>query len=187
MADTMLSVVNDNDEVVGKELRSVIHKTGLRHREIHVWFVTPDGDLIAQRRGANKDTFPSMLDATAGGHVEEGQDYLTAALAEIAEETGWELFAEDLIELAKADVRQVDEGRGVDNKVFRMVYLHRYTGSMDDLEIEEHESAGAGFVKIPLEEILMQSGKHVDQLVPGLFGDGYMPAWHALRKALLVS
>ncbi|PZP40454.1 MAG: NUDIX hydrolase, partial [Pseudomonas fluorescens] len=71
MADTYLSIVDDNDTVVGRELRSVIHKQGLRHREVHGWLILNDGKLVLQKRSATKDTYPNMLDASVGGHVEE--------------------------------------------------------------------------------------------------------------------
>lgn len=184
MADSYLSVVDNDDLVVGRQLRSVIHRTGLRHREVHVWFVTADGKLIFQRRSATKDTYPDMLDATVGGHVEEGQDYMAAALAEVAEESGLEVDRHDLIPLAKIDALQMDKLRGVTNRVFRMIYLYELDGEMDTLRTEEGD--GAGFVAVPLADVLNQRGALIGEMVPGLFADSYSPAWQALRDVLKV-
>lgn len=183
MADTFLSVVDADDAVVGRELRSVIHKTGLRHREVHVWFATNGGELIFQKRGPNKDTYPNLLDATAGGHVEEGQDYLQAALAEVREETGLSLMATDLMQLTKVDAAQIDKNSTTNNVVFRMVYLYRFSGKTEDLQVEEMD--GAGFVAVPVGKVL--NTYEVVDAVPGLQAAYYEPVWQAMRDALAIS
>ena len=70
---TVLEIVDESDAVIGVRSREEIHTLGLRHREVHVWLVTPDNDIIFQRRSATKDTFPNQLDASAGGHVHDGR------------------------------------------------------------------------------------------------------------------
>ena len=59
-----------------------MHKKGLLHPEIHVWFYTPDKEIIFQHRAKNKDTYPDLLDATVGGHVDIGEYVDKAALRE---------------------------------------------------------------------------------------------------------
>lgn len=63
-----------------KKPRENIHNQGLLHREIHVWFYTPKGEIIFQHRAKDKDTYPDLLDATVGGHVEINSDYENTAL-----------------------------------------------------------------------------------------------------------
>lgn len=36
MSEELLEIVNEQDEVVGLEARSVVHKQDLLHREIHI-------------------------------------------------------------------------------------------------------------------------------------------------------
>lgn len=86
--DDRLNVVDKNGAIIGEESRDVIHRNGLLHREVHVWLYTPDKELIFQHRAKDKETFPDLLDATAGGYVEIGDDWVTAALKELQEETG---------------------------------------------------------------------------------------------------
>jgi isopentenyldiphosphate isomerase len=88
MAEEILDVVDENDNVIGQEPRSKIHREGLFHREVHVLFITPNKEIIFQKRGINKDSYPGLLDATVGGHVSQGETYETAALKEMEEETG---------------------------------------------------------------------------------------------------
>ncbi|MCL4437679.1 NUDIX domain-containing protein [Patescibacteria group bacterium] len=84
MADNRkLNIVDESGNIIGEETRCNIHKNGLLHKEIHVWFYTPKGEIIFQHRAKNKDVYPDLLDATVGGHVEIGDDYEHAALKEI--------------------------------------------------------------------------------------------------------
>lgn len=184
MADTYLNVVDGDDQIIGRQLRSIIHRDGLRHREVHVWLVTKKNELIFQKRGPHKDIYPNLLDASVGGHVEEGQDYMAAALAEVHEEAGLELMRGHLLPLKKVDVTQIDAARNVKNVVYRMVYLHRFAGDVASLRMEAVD--GAGFVAVPLADVLAKRGESINQMVPGLFDEGYMPVWQAMRDVLRV-
>src|SRR3989338_9985388 len=94
--DRKLNIVDEAGNIIGIDSRENIHQQGLLHRETHVWFYTPKGEIIFQHRAKDKDTYPDLLDATVGGHVEIGSDYLKTALAEVAEETGLKIAADDL-------------------------------------------------------------------------------------------
>lgn len=68
----MLDVVDKDGNILYQETRKKIHEEGLMHREVHVWLFTPNRELIFQHRSTNKDTYPGLLDASVGGHVEVG-------------------------------------------------------------------------------------------------------------------
>ncbi|MBI1308427.1 MAG: NUDIX domain-containing protein [Proteobacteria bacterium] len=178
--DQYLEVVDEADAVVGRELRSVIHRDGLRHREVHVWFLDKTNSLIFQKRAMDKDTNPGLLTSTAGGHVEIGQSYLNAALMEVQEETGVALKAEDLQRLCKLKMHQDDLVTGLTNKVFREVYLYPFDGTMDELTVEE--DAADGFISRPLAEVLALTPESADGFVASLFSEAYRPVWNAMRK-----
>lgn len=82
----MLNVVDENSNILKAEDRKVIHLQGLLHQEIHVYYFTKDGQLVFQHRAKDKDTFPDLLDATVGGHVEMGDSMEQTAVKEAAEE-----------------------------------------------------------------------------------------------------
>ena len=88
MTEEYLEIVNENDEIIGKEIRKKVHQDGLLHREIHIWFITPNREIIFQHRAKDKDTYPDKLDATVGGHVDPGMLYDETAFKECEEETG---------------------------------------------------------------------------------------------------
>lgn len=75
-----IPIVDEQDNIIGEEERSVVHKKGLRHREVHVWLLTEDKKIVFQKRALDKETWPGFLDATAGGHVDaEAESYQIAA------------------------------------------------------------------------------------------------------------
>lgn len=82
----MLDVVDAQDQVVGCASRAEIHRRGWRHRAVHILLSHPDGRVFLQRRSKNKDCSPGLWDTSAAGHVDRGEDYLTAAIRELAEE-----------------------------------------------------------------------------------------------------
>jgi isopentenyl-diphosphate delta-isomerase len=148
MTIEMLEIVDENDHVIGTAPRKDIHQKGLLHREISVWFVTPDSHLILQRRSANKDTYPGQLDATTSGHVEIGDSYIVTALKEVEEETGLRLQQNDLIDLGRHKLKFDDPGTGLYNHRFQNMYAYPFTGKVSDLKIEEGKADGFELFKI---------------------------------------
>ncbi len=88
MADELLDVVNGEDRVVAREMRSAVHLQGLQHRGVHVFLMAPDGRLLVQQRGRDRDNAPLALDCSISEHVKAGEDYLSAAQRGLAEELG---------------------------------------------------------------------------------------------------
>jgi len=88
MSDEIFDVVNENDEVVGRETRSRVHQQGLRHRAVHILVFNSAGQLFLQKRSMTKDTFPGVWDSSASGHLASGEDYDSGAIRELKEEIG---------------------------------------------------------------------------------------------------
>jgi isopentenyldiphosphate isomerase len=118
MPEKLLNIVDENDNVIGEEERKVIHEKGLLHREVHVWFVTPDNQIIFQHRAKNKDTFPNLLDISVGGHVEIGDSYIETVIKEVDEETGVKIKQSDLIFIDKIRRDSKDEITKMSNNTF---------------------------------------------------------------------
>ena len=81
-------VVDENDNVTGNELRSVVHDKNLLHRAVHILVFNKAGELLLQKRSAWKDREPSKWDSSAAGHLEPGESYTNGALRETEEELG---------------------------------------------------------------------------------------------------
>lgn len=88
MPDELLDVVNNNDEVIAQEMRSIVHLLGLQHRGVHICLFTLDNYLLVQQRSRHRETFPLALDCSVSEHVKAGEDYQQAADRGLAEELG---------------------------------------------------------------------------------------------------
>ena len=86
--DEWFDVVNERDEVVGRETRRVVHATGLWHRAVHVLVFDTAGRVFLQKRSMKKDMSPGLWDSSCSGHLDAGEDYDTAAVRELGEEIG---------------------------------------------------------------------------------------------------
>lgn len=86
--DELFDICDADDHVIGQARRADVHAQNLLHRAVHVWIIRSSGQLVAQRRSATKDQYPNALTSSASGHLDHGEDYLTAAKRELGEELG---------------------------------------------------------------------------------------------------
>ena len=91
MADEIFDVVNERDEVIGRQTRAEVHRLGLMHRAVHVLVFNRRGDIFLQKRSMKKDRQPGKWDSSASGHVDSGEEYDACARRELREEIGLDL------------------------------------------------------------------------------------------------
>ena len=60
MAEEIFDVVNEHDEVIGRERRSEVHRLGLMHRAVHVLVFNSRGEVFLQKRSMKKDRQPGV-------------------------------------------------------------------------------------------------------------------------------
>lgn len=93
--DELFDVVDEDDVPKGTASRKEVHAKGLIHRAVHVFVFNKKGDLLLQKRSMLKDMNPGVWDSSVSGHLDAGEDYVHAALREVAEEVGIEGKAEE--------------------------------------------------------------------------------------------
>ena len=178
-ADEWLDVLDAAGEPIGTKRRADVHRDGNWHAAFHLWVVSGD-QLLLQRRGAQKQAWPQMLDATAAGHLAAGESALDG-LREAEEELGIRYQRGALTLLG---VFRVDEnhGDGTTNREFQHVYavrdnrpLNEFT-AIDRAELE-------GLVGIHLRDF----GRLLEGTdVPGIAWDGARAEATMVRRAELV-
>lgn len=85
--DEYLDLVDEDDQVIGKKLRSEVYAEGLSNfRVINAFIVNSKRELWIPRRALTKRLFPLCLDMSVGGHVESGETYDKAFARETKEE-----------------------------------------------------------------------------------------------------
>jgi isopentenyldiphosphate isomerase len=88
MTEEIFDVVNERDEVIGRQPRSEVHRLGLMHRAVHALVFNKQGYIFLQKRSMTKDRQPGLWDSSASGHVDSGEDYDTCVVRELREEIG---------------------------------------------------------------------------------------------------
>ena len=88
MTEEIFDVVNERDEVIGRNTRREVHRLGLMHRAVHVLVFNSQGQVFLQKRSMNKDRQPGLWDSSTSGHVDSGEEYDACAVRELREEIG---------------------------------------------------------------------------------------------------
>lgn len=180
----MLEIINKDDEVVGHETRAKVHEEGLLHREIHIWFITPQAEIVFQHRAKDKDTYPDKLDATVGGHVEPEMSYEETAVKECREETGVDVDLRELIFLTKMHTRTIDIDTGLINNAIRRQYAYLYEGAIGELVIEEGKAFG--FEAWEIDVLPQLSEQNKKKFIPAFLSDECFSLFNEARKKVSV-
>jgi len=167
-----LNIIDEQWNILGEETREVIHKNGLLHRELHVWLFNKKGEILFQRRGPRKDTFPNLLDATAGGHVDLGEDYLSAAIRELKEELNLNINSSNLILLGDYKSKTYDNVTKNTNNVIKKIYSYKFEGNVQDLKLEKGEVVSLEFWSI--EKLSNITEKERKEFCPTLLSEEYL-------------
>jgi len=85
--DELLDLVDDQDNVIGQELRSKVWEKRIKNvRVINAFLINDKNELWIPKRTAHKKIFPSCLDFSVGGFVMAGESYQAAFEREAQEE-----------------------------------------------------------------------------------------------------
>lgn len=97
---------------------------GALHLAAHLWVWRrgEDGlEILLQRRAADKRTWPGFYDISAAGHVDAGEDPVTAVLREAKEEINIDIAVTDIQELFVFRSNKTDATSGIiENEVERV-------------------------------------------------------------------
>ena len=139
------------------KLRSLVHRDGDWHRAVHIWLIhTGRRQVLIQRRAACKDSWPSHWDVGCAGHLSAGEDSLTAARAELAEELGITLHTDSTDSTEQGRLTHVDsirrevisqQGRFIDRE-WTDVYLLLGQYEIDQMRLQKEEVEAVRYVDV---------------------------------------
>ena len=137
-ASEIITIVDENNRVIGEATRAEMRTQGLCHRACYILVFNRHDELFLQKRTTTKDIYPGYFDVAAGGVVLAGESYEISAQRELEEELG---------------IRQVPLKSHFDfyhqegtNRVWGRVFDCRYDG---DIVLQEEEVASGDFHAIP--------------------------------------
>ncbi len=120
-----------------KHLRGTKVSEGQFHKVVHIWIQNSKGELLMQKRSDTVDNCPGEW-ATTGGSVQAGEEPITTAVRELAEELGLTVSAEELRYCLM--VRRKD--------AFCYVYVLRKDVPAESLSLQECEVAAAEWMTL---------------------------------------
>ncbi len=97
-------IYDENQKHIGVKERSAVHHDGDWHKVFHCWVIYRGDDgvdyLVMQKRGPDKDTYPSLFDISAAGHYQAGET-IEDGIREVQEELGIALSFNELVPLGQ--------------------------------------------------------------------------------------
>jgi 8-oxo-dGTP pyrophosphatase MutT (NUDIX family) len=106
--------------------KSEVLQSGLLHAASHVWLWRRNHgqvEVLVQRRAATMLTYPNLLDVSAAGHIDGGEDPLTTAVRETKEEVNVNLTDEQLLLVAVVRCKLPVGNTGMIENEFQWLYL----------------------------------------------------------------
>lgn len=157
--DEYLDIVDENDRIISKDLRSKIKKNGLPNnrsiRVVNIFIINSSGKILIPKRSMNRTLFPGCYDFSCGEHVMAGEDYDAAAQRGLKEELNIKEKLECLGKLTPKD--------GVSS--FMKIYKLKY-----DKQIKKYDKDGIDRLHYydlkTLKEILKQNKKKFKDDIP---------------------
>ncbi len=177
-SEEKLELIDEKGKVIGEEARSKIHEEGLRHKEVHVIIFNDKEEVLLQRRSATTETHPNLLDSSVGGHVDIGEEWETAALRELKEETGIKAEKEDLIFLEDFSNKTHDKVTNKINNYLRKVYAYHFKD--EKVELEKGKATSLEFWSI--DKIFKLSKEEKKEFIPTIISKTYLSYYKKLKE-----
>jgi isopentenyldiphosphate isomerase len=144
-----LPVINEQGEILGKELRRICHNgSKILHPVVHLHVFNSKGELYLQQRSMSKDVQPGKWDTSVGGHVDVGETIEEALRREVFEELNIKDFKAEFV---KSYIYESDIEKESVN-TYRTIYE-------GDIKPNKDEINAGRFWNI--DEIILNFGKEV--------------------------
>lgn len=155
-----LDVVDEDNQLLGKvEEREVIHREGIWHREIAIWVMNEEGEILLQKRALSKKTNPGKWGLTAG-HIDAGEKEIIGAIREIKEEIGIVVTEKDLKELLCIKCSDVHSESKIFNNYYAYHYFLRVNQTIEEYKIQKKELSEVKYFTLEeLEKIIEEKNE----------------------------
>ena len=170
----LLDVVDENNRIIGKEQRDVIHSKGLFHRSVHIFVFNSHGLIFLQKRSAKKDICPLKWDLSAAEHMKPSENYEDAAVRGLEEELGIKTI---VTRIRKVHLQKFEYiGGKIKDYEFIELYKATYDGQ---IKIDKNEVADGSFFKI--EDVKNMIKQNKNQFTPW-----FLDEWKYMEQKGLV-
>lgn len=135
-----LDIYDENENYLGKEERSIVHRDALWHKTVHCWLYDNKGNIYFQIRKKE-----GKLYTTASGHIIAGETVKQGFGREIEEEIGIKVNYEEatFVNIYKFVMDKLkDDGSVFRDRAFSNVYVCEYEGNGTDFNFDDNELDG---------------------------------------------
>ena len=137
----LIDIVDENNQLTGQvEERWTAYEKGLWRRTVSCWIMNAKGEVLLQKRTANKRRNPNKW-AKTGGQVASGESVEEAIFREVKEELG--------IEIPKEQIKVIDIYKSDDkNKRFGYNFIFVVNYKTEDYILQKEEVAEVKYLTI---------------------------------------
>lgn len=137
----LIDIVDENNELTGQvEERWTAYDKGLWRRTVSCWIMNGMGEVLLQKRTANKRRNPNKW-AKTGGQVDSGESVEEAIFREVKEELG--------IEIPKEQIKVIDIYKSDDkNKRFGYNFIFVVNYKTEDYILQKEEVSKVKYLTI---------------------------------------
>jgi len=168
MENELLDIVDENDNIICQDTKENKLKQSLISRNVAIFIINKNKQLLTPKRAPNKKTFPNRYDVAACGNVSAGESYKEAAKREIKEELGIEC---DIILLHK--IYNEFDHNNTTLKYMTSVFLGHYDG-----EVNLNEEL------VELKKLTVQEIEKIIQEDENLFTPGFVKDFNLVKNQL---
>lgn len=144
-------LISENDEVLGLMDKLQAHENGILHRAFSVFLFNEKGEVLLQKRAAEKYHSPNQWTNAVCSHPREGETYLEGAQRRLKEELGIEAMelSSKFHFIYKADVG---------GNLWEHELDHVFTGNYDgDFSLNEEEVSEIRYITMDALDQEMES------------------------------
>lgn len=166
MQDELIDIVDKNGKHTGEiRLKSEAHSLGLYHTSVHLWCYTLDGNVLLQKRAADKDTYPDLWDISVAGHIGAGETPENAVLRETEEEIGLCITKADIRFLKMFLAKKRPTPVIIDNE-FHYVFLSELKVPIEKLRLQKEEVSDIELISLTTLKKQLTDPELVKKYVP---------------------
>ena len=145
--DELLEIYDENNiDLNYAEERRIVHEKGLYHREVCIFILNHNNELLIQKRSAMKKNKPNIWGLCAG-HIDVGETEVQAALRELNEELGLKNIKQDDLILFNIEKKtEIDPIKNIRNNYFNYCYILKIDLKEDEFIIQKEELSEVKYI-----------------------------------------
>lgn len=181
----IIDIYDANLTPIGTMERQQAHKEGHWHKTFHCSVITRQygGAILFQLRSPEMVNFPNMLDISAAGHLEAGEQ-VEEGIREVSEELGIPLSKGTLYSLGYR-IEVADQKNGQRNREYQAVYILHIDIPLTEYTPQVEEVTGLLWIRIN-DGLALFSGSHKKAIMQGIQYNKDKAKWENITREVTI-